>query len=186
MPPRNSGVSKLRRTPSADFKREHSRMMLGNPVLGPHPRAPAPGNMDLDLGGGGSHSSSNAWRDQVRAAHLVDELRVYLPPPIIGELFSLNPDKPTLNLLGSLRRSTEAVPLQCVGGMRNNGDCRKYQHPQPICRVDRVDSLRVSVHAVLVCSLLNHASIVPHHDMTGNTKRRTAILNFAKPHEDKI
>ena len=92
---------------AADLKSELSRGELRQPVLGANPRPPSAGRRYRDLGLRRGKRLQHALGDEVRAPHLVDELRVDLPAAIVGELLRLKPQEALDRLAALLRRGAE-------------------------------------------------------------------------------
>ena len=95
--------------PAAHLERELSGRMFRQPVLRAHPGPPRTGRRNRDFRLRRYQRFQHALRDEIRAPHLVDELRIDLPAAIVGKRLRLKPQEALHRLATRLRRRAELL-----------------------------------------------------------------------------
>ena len=101
-----------------DLDRELAGRELGQPVLRAYPHAPRSCARDRDLRGRRGNGLQNARREQVRAPHLMRELRIDHPSAVVREVLRLQPHESRHLLLRLLRWRAEFV-VHVLAARRN-------------------------------------------------------------------
>ena len=94
---------------AGDLDRELAGRELRQPVLRARPHAPRSCARDRDLRGRRGNGLQNARREQVRAPHLMRELRIDHPSAVVREVLRLQPHESRHLLLRFPRRRAEIV-----------------------------------------------------------------------------